>query len=101
MQAIDVYRQLCIQLYMYAYARVMCIQNKTEHTKCICIYLTKNTTWNTDATLRHMLNNKSYFWLLSYLQEFDLADFFIQWIHGWIPDATTDAFVCLHLLFSF
>lgn len=74
MQAIDVYRQLCIQLYMYAYARVMCIQNKTEHTKCICIYLTKNTTWNTDATLRRMLNNKSYFWLLSYLQGVVTAD---------------------------
>lgn len=77
MQAIDVYRQLCIQLYMYAYARVMCIKKnkkKTEHTKCICIYLTKNTTWNTDATLRHMLNNKSYFWLLSYLQGVVTAD---------------------------
>lgn len=38
------------------------------------IYLTKNTTWNIDATLRHMLNNKSYFWLLSYLQGVVTAD---------------------------
>lgn len=30
LQAIDVYRQLCIQLYMYAYARFMCIQNRTH-----------------------------------------------------------------------
>lgn len=38
------------------------------------IYLTKNTAWNTDPILRHMLNNKSYFWLLSSLQGVVTAD---------------------------
>lgn len=79
MQAIDVYRQFCIQLYMYAYARVMCIKKQNRTHKMYlqnnrAINLTKNTTWNTDATLRHALNNKSYFWLLSYLQVVVTAD---------------------------
>lgn len=76
----------CLQTGVYS-AVYVCIctcyvykkKQKTEHTKCICIYLTKNTTWNTDATLRHMLNNKSYFWLLSYLQGVVTADSAAVW----------------------
>lgn len=93
---------------MYAYARVMCIKKQNRTHKMYlqnnpAIYLTKNTIWNTDATLRatsgcSLIYKGSWQWIAP---QFDLADFFIQWIHGWIPDATTDAFVCLHLLFSF